>query len=431
MAIVKRGSKLVIVFKPFGEQVWVTVDGVTSMREAKQIEGALLRALRQNAYAGLDPVTRETCVRLFVNQKWELPPDLGGPVMRPQKELTLMEASKSFLDSPEIKHAQGRWRHRNSLLNILDFFKDDWPVRGLKVSDIKRYRVERQKDGVTPATVNREMSSLSRMFTFLLEEERVETNPVRMLKALSEKDGERQVYLSGADVERIAGQCPGWYQDMIRVAYCTGMRRGEIMNLRRHQVDLSKRIITLSPNDTKEGAWKRVPLRWELLPILETAMKIQAIGTDLVFLVRDKRGVRPAGKDTAKNPWKRAMESLDWPEPRPRYHDLRATWRTNARRSGMHTDLEKEIMGHETRGRSVHERYGRISDEELLKAIDGMTFNHGDTEVRVARDFGKAPKKKREKKSSEAKVSKRLADRVQRPVRATRLSDPRLIISTS
>ena len=30
------------------------------------------------------------------------------------------------------------------------------------------------------------------------------------------------------------------------------------------------------------------------------------------------------------------------------------------------------------------ERYGRISDEELLQAIDQMTFDHGETEILVS-----------------------------------------------
>jgi len=32
----------------------------------------------------------------------------------------------------------------------------------------------------------------------------------------------------------------------------------------------------------------------------------------------------------------------------------------------------------------VVERYGRISDAELLQAVDGMTFDHGPTEILVA-----------------------------------------------
>jgi len=391
--VVKRGKSLFIYFRPFGEKIGVKVD-TASKGEARQIEGVLLRTLRTGCYGALDPLARETCIRLFVNQQWEFPPEIGGPAPKPRKELTLKEASRIFLADPEVKDSKGRGRHECSILNLLEGLGEDRSVREIKVVDLKRYRVERQANGAAPATVNREIGTLSRIFSVLVEQELVEANPVRMLKSLNTKASERQVYLSHEDVGRIATLCPEWYQGMIWVAYYTGMRRGEITNLRRHQVDLGKRIITLRPTDTKEGAWKRIPLRHELVSILEDAMKVQALGSDLVFLVRDGKGVRPAGKDTERNPWKRALESLEWPEPRPRFHDLRATWRTNARRSGMHTDLEKEIMGHETRGRSVHERYGRISDQELVQAIDAMTYDHGDTEILVASCPQRASKEK-------------------------------------
>jgi hypothetical protein len=42
----------------------------------------------------------------------------------------------------------------------------------------------------------------------------------------------------------------------------------------------------------------------------------------------------------------------------------------------MHPELERAIMGHGERGLSVRDRYGFISDEELLQAVDAMTFDH-------------------------------------------------------
>lgn len=70
-------------------------------------------------------------------------------------------------------------------------------------------------------------------------------------------------------------------------------------------------------------------------------------------------------------------------EPPPRFHDLRHTWRTNARRSGVDPQIAETIMGHVFRIRSVNDRYGRISDQELLKAIDMMNFDNGETEILV------------------------------------------------
>ncbi len=62
-------------------------------------------------------------------------------------------------------------------------------------------------------------------------------------------------------------------------------------------------------------------------------------------------------------------------------HGLRHTWKTNARRSGMDPEIREAIMGHVGRARSVRERYGQISDQELLKATNLLTFDHGETEI--------------------------------------------------
>jgi len=99
---------------------------------------------------------------------------------------------------------------------------------------------------------------------------------------------------------------------------------------------------------------------------------------------------KPLELETFKNPWGRACEALKekklLKEPFPRFHDLRHTWKSNARRSRMHPEIQESILGHATKQRSVSERYGRISDDELLAAIDSMTFDHGPTEILVARE---------------------------------------------
>ncbi|WP_041286134.1 tyrosine-type recombinase/integrase [Desulfomonile tiedjei] len=100
----------------------------------------------------------------------------------------------------------------------------------------------------------------------------------------------------------------------------------------------------------------------------------------------DKKGSRPLELETFKNVWPRACDALGLKEPWPRFHDLRHTWRTNARRSGMDFQIAESILGHQSKARSVSDRYGRIGDEELVNAIDQMTFNHGDTEILVAKD---------------------------------------------
>ena len=86
--------------------------------------------------------------------------------------------------------------------------------------------------------------------------------------------------------------------------------------------------------------------------------------------------------------WERAVRRAGLKESIT-FHDIRHVWKTNARRSGMDEELREDIMGHWNSGKSINSRYGYISNEELVRAIDGFSSDHGETEVWIAR-----PKKK-------------------------------------
>jgi integrase len=376
-------------FRPYkNKQVGLKLN-VATRREAKELEAVLTRACRTGNYAGLDPAAQDLCVRMYLNQGWELPPELGGGRIQkaPQRVLTLWEAFKLFLQYPEIKAKceTALKRYECAMVNLAELLGKNAVLKDLWVPDLKWYQTQRLNAGVAPATINIEMSTLSRVFAVMMELQRVEKNPCRLVRRLSTKSGEREVYLSRETVQSIAGLCPVWHQRIIWCAYYTGMRRGEILGLTRRQVDLEKRMIYLEPDDTKEGRRKRVPIHRELVPILEEDIRTPSQANDLVFLVHDSQGGRVPGTASVDNPWPRACNALEEKEilrkPLPRFHDLRHTWRTNERRSGMDYQIAESIMGHWFKGKSVNNRYGYIDDQELIRAIDAMTFDHGETVV--------------------------------------------------
>ena len=121
----------------------------------------------------------------------------------------------------------------------------------------------------------------------------------------------------------------------------------------------------------------------DLMPILEAALKARVLGHDKVFLLQDKKGLRLLIVESVRNPWLRACKALGFEMC---FNDLRHAWKTNARPSKEHPEIEMVIMGHSTRQRSVHERCGFISDEELAQAVDSMKFYRGKTEIHVGKD---------------------------------------------
>jgi integrase len=375
MSVTKRGDHYYLGIRPFGKLVQLRTSA-RSKTEARQVETVILMAIRANDYGHLDLVSREACIRLFENQGLELPSTLSGE--EPVKELTLLEAARIFLRYPSIKNCSMKIRYGQSLTNLVEKLGPEKPVKNIWVPDLRLYQADRVSDGAAPGTVNQELSTLSKLFKVLIELQMVQANPCRILERL--KPGHREVYIGHEDFLRIVEACPSWCHPVFWTAYYSGMRRGEILGLTRKQVNLGARIITLRPEHTKEGKSKRVPIHRELVPVLDQCMKIAALGIDRVFLIQDKDGVRPIPYFTLSNPWRRLVPKLGF-DPVPHFHDIRHTWRTNARRSGMRLDLEMAIMGHAGRTKGVHEGYGWISNDELIRAVDSMTFDHGETQI--------------------------------------------------
>lgn len=381
MAVTKRGADWYVYFRPFKDKkIGVRLD-TKSKAEAKGIETMLIRACRTGDYTGLDPVSREVYVRMFANQGWELPQGLGGRVVTaPTAELVLWKACELFLTYPTIKDCKAKQRYIYSLQHFVEKWGKEQVVKDLWVPALRLYQNERQKEGAAPTTINWELATLSKMFGVLQEMQLVEANPCRLLKQLSAKSSERDVYLSFQDVQGIVEHVPLWTRPVILMAYYAGMRRGEILGLTWKQVDLAGRMIRLGAEDTKEGRKKRVPLREEVIAVLEDCRRVRNLQTDRVFLING----RPPSSESTKNPWRKACKAIGLTDPRPRLHDLRHSWRTNAARSGMDPEIAELVLGHWFRGKTVTERYRRINDEEMIRAVDAMTFDHGNTEIFVA-----------------------------------------------
>jgi integrase len=374
MAVKKRGKKWHFKIRVFGKEVGVATDARLKS-EAEDIERDVKRACRSGDYSSLDVPSREVCVRMFKNQGWEPPSSLvleHGAT----EELTLWKSIELCLTYPDVRTSENRERLEQCFIHLTERLGKALPVKSIWIPQIKEYQMGRLNEGAAPSTINKEKSALSKMFQVLIELQHLDTNPARMVKNLSERSGEREVYIGFYDFNGILEQLPNWVRPIALTAFYSGMRRGEILGLNRKYVDLETRIILLKPEDVKEGKWKRIPIHKDLIPILSDALKVQALGDDRIFLV-DGHAPNP---DSIRKPWNKAVRAVGL-DTVPVFHDLRATWKTNAMRSGMDQEIRERIMGHYNRAMNVNERYGRISDSDLVRAIDGVTFDHGKSEI--------------------------------------------------
>ena len=76
----------------------------------------------------------------------------------------------------------------------------------------------------------------------------------------------RQGFFSSEEVDRLCSTAPSWLAEMIRFAYATGWRRGQLLALRWEWVDFEEREIRLP--DTKNDEGRVVPVAGELVAIM-------------------------------------------------------------------------------------------------------------------------------------------------------------------
>jgi integrase len=99
--------------------------------------------------------------------------------------------------------------------------------------------------------VNREITCLKVIFNKAVKNGKADRNPAQGVKLLKENN-ERDRILSLEEYARLLTHCPDHLKQIVKVAYHTGMRQGEILTLTWGQIDLKEGFIKLSHENPRE-----------------------------------------------------------------------------------------------------------------------------------------------------------------------------------
>ena len=308
-----------------------------------------------------------------------------GRFLERQRPVTTVfdELAGAYLVYARDQQQKRSWtRDRTSLATLGAYFGGK-RLSEITPAAIEQYRAwrrtttSRRGRAVTPATINRELACLKRMFNvarkglIVLKGGIPGANPMAMV-SLEREHNERDRVLSSEEFRCLHDAAAPWLQPMLLVAYYTGMREGEIRSLRWDQIDLKSWTIRLKSRDTKTDEGRIIPLNQTLTTTFKTATRY--VRCPWVF-------VSPAKLDR----WQANPEQVD-----PRYHatsvthaferackktgvalatfhDLRHTFVTNARRAGIDYFRIMAITGHKTM--AVFKRYNTIDQRDLQGAI--------------------------------------------------------------
>jgi integrase len=243
-------------------------------------------------------------------------------------------------------------RDEQSLKRLLPCFGDVF-LSDITPRMIENYRIKREKDGVKPATINREHALLKNMFTKAINWEIVRDNPAK--KVPMGKEEPRIRFLSKEEISHLLDAAESdrapYLMPILVLALNTGMRKGEILNLRWVDVDFERRAIQVKK--TKNDQPREVPMTDWLFDTLWD-WKQKRLDTEFVFTHNNRQPIR-----SLRTAFERALKRAGIEDFR--FHDLRHTAASQMYMSGLDIKFIKEIGGWKTL--QMVDRYSHISTE--------------------------------------------------------------------
>jgi len=217
----------------------------------------------------------------------------------------------------------------------------------------------------SPATVNRYLAALSKVFTITIKEYGwLKENPVLFIQRPSEPKG-RERYLTLEEINRLLDACrycrSTHLYPIVVFALATGARRGEILNLNWSDIDFEQHIAHF--RHTKNGETRTIALSQHLIDILVTERKRRVVISPYVFPSKD--GTHPADITTA---WTQTIQKAGFKNLR--FHDLRHTAASHMAMNGASTLEIAAVLGHKTL--AMVKRYSHLSNSATAKVLKRM-----------------------------------------------------------
>jgi integrase len=283
---------------------------------------------------------------------------LSGELRKQRKgPASLRAAFDEYLDHVRAELGERARKDRKRHGDLLVAALGGRPMVELSPLDVERYKAARRKatraprgkpkeresapvdqTPLGPATINRELATLKHFIGKAAEWgwiEEGQASRLRKVKLLKEPPG-RVRWLSDSEREKLFAVLPKGFRRLVVADALSGLRRGELVTLRKDQVDLQKRVLTLTK--TKSNRVRVVPINPELAVILEDAMKASK-GLH-VFESRHRVAYTPDGVSSffRKLCIEAGVEDFHW-------HDLRHDFATQSGGQGRGSTWSRSCSG--------------------------------------------------------------------------------------
>ncbi|KIO52796.1 tyrosine-type recombinase/integrase [Flavobacterium hibernum] len=245
----------------------------------------------------------------------------------------------------------------NAYLNDILFFEmfnkvcfEQGSIEQVNYSQIRSWIVSLVDDGISNVSINRKMSSLKAFYRFLLKTKQIQVSPMLKHKALKTPKIV-QVPFSEKELVDLMGQ----FGDLdgfegvrdkliIDLFYTTGMRRAELINLMKSNVDLSSNAVKVLGKRNKERIIPVLPIIVEQFNVyLKERASVDVIVDEEYFFI-SRKGLKLSESFVYRliNSYFSKVSEKVKKSP----HVLRHTFATHLLNNGADLNSVKELLGH-------------------------------------------------------------------------------------
>jgi integrase len=304
-------------------------------------------------------------------------------IVQTRKQVPFDRAVKSFLKNYSETKKSSRSDNISSKALLRYFgaknlsFINSWRVDKYKSERLKT--IGRHGKLISKATVNRETAFLKTMLNYAVRRGWLSENPLKGYKLYKEKLNKLRT-LSEEEFKAFCNSASDLLKPILVMAYCTGMRKSEILDLKWENVDLDEGYIRVE--ETKNDEPRIIPINKMLNDILNSVQYTSS--EQNVFL--NIKGEPVKEFKTAFNGALRRSGVKKFT-----FHDLRHTFATNLVMNKVDLVTIKELMGHSTIQMTM--RYSHPTPEHKKLAVESLNVdltgqNMGNNECLASTDNG-------------------------------------------
>jgi len=304
----------------------------------------------------------------------------------------------TFLEGDYATWARANQRaHERNLGRLKTAFKDllGRKLDAITALDVERWRSRLVERGLSHETINRDISSIKACLNRAVDWEILDRNPLAKVKKAKTDDCLKVRYLTDDEEKRLRSALAAreerrcserdsanrWRRSrryptladlrklsftdhlkpLILLSINTGARRGELFDLTWENVDLDRRILTVTGATAKSRRTRHIPLNREATSVLNAWRDQTKRRRGLVFLNDDGKRF-----DRVNTSWRRLLKDAGISDFR--WHDMRHHFASRLVMGGVDLNTVRELLGHSDYAMTL--RYAHLAPEHKMKAVE-------------------------------------------------------------